>query len=474
MWNKLSILLVFCFIQSPTAWTQKVYINASGKGYENAEFRIYSLSDPITLQLIPVLKAKADDNGILTVSINCNEPEQLIIKTGIYCLSLFVEQDKTYQISLPPAEIKTTDDELNPFFQESSIIPKIINDTACLNNLISDFEDQFNSVYDTVSARIVYNKRTNEIPLLINNLNKSVLADTSVFFSDYVKYKISLLELMTFNPFEDKVKATLYVNNKVNLSNPAYTELIGQVFNGYLKTLMMGAMGTEIIDAINKGSFFQLKSVVKKDNKISNDQLLEYVLLLNLYEELYSGIFNKNDILQLIENQEYTTTYQSLQTIAAIVFEKGGRLMPGTVPPVFDLINQLGDTVSISDFKGKFILLSFARSDSYSCLLEFNTVKIWQNKYEKDLKLLIILTDRDFSKGFVKLKKAGYNWEFLDGSDNEHLLFAYDIKIYPSFILLDREGKIIMAPSLLPSEQLETMISERIQRDSFRSGLVKQ
>ena len=473
MRNKLYILPILSFILSTTAWTQKVHINAYGKGYENAEFRIYTLSDPITLQLTPLIKINADDKGKISVSFDCYKPEQLVIKTGVYNLTLFIEQDKTYEISLPPFDKKTNDEELNPFFQESKLIAEVINDSTCLNNLIGVFENKFNLVFDTISARIFYNRSTNEIPLLISNLENSVATDTSAFYSDYVKYKKSILDLMTFNPFEDKVKATIYVNDKVDLDNPAYTELIGQVFNDYLKSLLGGSLREEIVEAITNGSFQQLKNIVLKDNKISNEQLLEYVLLLNLYKEFYSGSLDKNILFQLINNEIYTSKYPSMQNIAGILLEKGKRLMPGSIAPPFALKNETGDTVSINDFKGKYLLLSFARSDCYSCLSEFNTIKMWQDKHDKDLKQITILTDRDYNKGFTKLKKTGYNWEFLNGSDNEQLLLSYEIKVFPSFFLLDRDGKIIMAPSILPSEQLEMMISERIQRDNYRSGLVK-
>jgi hypothetical protein len=473
MRNNLFLILLFCFFLLPDTGAQKIHINAFGEGYENAEIRFYAFSDPVTLQPVQILKIKADDKSHISVDIDCNGTKQLIIKTGIYSFILFVEGSKSYNLSMPRFEKKTDEEETDPFFQESKLIPEVINDTGCLNNLISDFEAQFNSVYDSVSARIFYNRKTNEIPLLIENLNKFPVTDSIRFYSDYVRYKKSMLELMTFKPMDDKIRATHYLNDNIDFSNPAYTELIQQLFNGYLKTLSGGNLRTGISMAIYNASFLQLKNAVMKDSKISNDQLLEYVILLNLYEEFYSNGFEKGVLIKLIDDMTATSSYPYIRTISAIVSEKVGRFLPGSEFPSFKLINTGGDTVSSDDFKGKYILLSFARSNSYTSLMEFSIIKMWQNKYEKDLKLLTILTDNDFEKGVTKLRKAGYIWELLNGSDIEPLLLFYEIKILPTFILLDREGRVIMAPCLLPSEELELMIFNKIQGERNGSGLVK-
>jgi hypothetical protein len=473
MRNNLFIILILWLFLSPDIWAQTVHISASGKGYENAEFRVYRLSDPITLQLIPVLDKYADSSGRVSFDIACTRTEQLIIKTGIYRLNLFAEENSIYELELPAFNKRTSDEDLNPFFQESEFIPEVINDSVCLNNLIGNFVALYNSVFDTVSARVYYNKKTNEIPLLTDILHKYPITDTISFYSDYVRFKKSILELMTFKPFDDKIKSTLFVNDKVAFNNPAYTELIGQVFDGYLKTISVGKIGTEISSAISNGSFQQLKDAVRKDNRIVNDQLLEYVMLLNLYNEFYSGSFRKETVIKTIDNLTVNSLYPNIKSIACIVLEKISRFIPGNLLPAFGLVNAAGDTVLLNDFKGKYILLSFARSDSYLSILEFSIIKMWQNKYESDLKLLTILADNDFITGVAKLRKSGYDWEFLDGSDNEQLLLFYEIRLFPSFIFLDREGKIIMAPCLLPSEELEMMILDKIQRDGFRSGFVK-
>jgi hypothetical protein len=95
---------------------------------------------------------------------------------------------------------------------------------------------------------------------------------------------------------------------------------------------------------------------------------------------------------------------------------------------------------------------------------------MWQKKYAKDVQVVTILTDKNFKAGFTALKNHGFSWIFLNGSERIDLDFVYDLKMYPSFILLDREGKIIADPCLYPSEDLEITINKLLLRDPTGSG----
>ena len=95
---------------------------------------------------------------------------------------------------------------------------------------------------------------------------------------------------------------------------------------------------------------------------------------------------------------------------------------------------------------------------------------MWQKKYIKDVQVVTILIDKNFKAGFTALKNHGYNWIFLDASKREDLDFVYDLKMYPSFILLDREGKIIADPCSYPSEDLELTLNKLLLKDQNSSG----
>lgn len=398
MKNSLFLILFLSALNFPSTFAQTARLSATGKGYDNAQFTVFKYSDPITLQLKPVLKFKADAGGNIATDIPITEAQYVMIKTGIYSFRLFIQPGKTYELTLPEYKAKTNNDLNNPFFQETEFL---------------------------------------------------------------IKQR------------EEKVDSAKCLNEEFDATNPDCTQLVYQVYNNYLKQLAAGELKAEIATAINKGSFADLRNVVIKDNKLAEGELLDYVLLLNLYNEFFSARFNRENIIKTIGDAKTSSSNKKIESISESVLEKVTRFLPGNVLPLRPLVNSEGDSVLMSDYKGKYILLNLARSDSYSTLQEFRIVKMWQNSYDDDLKIITILTDDDFGAGVAKLRKAGYNWEIVDGSDDDELLSFFDVRIFPAFYLFDREGRILMATSLLPSEQLEKLLYEKIQNDRIRSGLLK-
>lgn len=473
MWSKYLVILFSLLSLAKTTEAQHIRIKASGEGYENSEFRFYSISDPVTQQLTPLITSLADSSGLIITDIPFYGKGRVIIKTGVYNLSLFAESGKTYELSLPQFAGKTSEDETNPFFKETNLILNVIKDSLCLNNLIGGFENHYNEVYDSISRHLFYNTKLNEIPAFKNELSKYPVTDTIRFYSDYVKCRKSVLDMMTFVRVEEKIAASSFLNDYVDLTNPAYTDLVSQLFGDYFKTIVKEEIKNGISSAIQNGSILQLKEVLIRDGKIKNNKLLEFVIILNIYNGYYGGRYSEGQVIKLLDDVNSVSEFTDIRYISSFVIEKVKRLLPGSIPPSLNLVNQAGIPVSLQDFNGKYILLNFARSDSYPSLSEFSILRMWKNKYDKDLQIVTVLTDDDYLKAVTKLRKDGCNWEILNGSANERLTLLYEIRSFPTFILLSREGKIIAAPVMLPSERLESVISDLILKDNIRSGLVK-
>ena len=102
--------------------------------------------------------------------------------------------------------------------------------------------------------------------------------------------------------------------------------------------------------------------------------------------------------------------------------------------------------------------------------MELGIINMWRNRYINDVQIATVLTDKDFKSALTKFKNLGFNWILLDGSKRDNLEFNYDLKMYPSFLFLDREGKIIANPCPYPSENLELTINKILLADQSRSG----
>ena len=63
---------------------------------------------------------------------------------------------------------------------------------------------------------------------------------------------------------------------------------------------------------------------------------------------------------------------------------------------------------------------------------------------------------------FINLKKD-YVWTFLNVGDHPDVLKDYDVRTYPLFVLIDKEGKIYKYPAEQPSSGLEAEVQKILE-----------
>jgi hypothetical protein len=160
-----------------------------------------------------------------------------------------------------------------------------------------------------------------------------------------------------------------------------------------------------------------------------------------------------------------------IRETATILLEKLRSALPGNIPSDFSLENNDGVVAGLKNFRGKYLLISFARSDNEESLMEFGILNKFYKTYMKDLEVITILTDRDYQSALHKMEKNGFKWICLNGSSIDLLEYQYDIRMYPTFLILDRQSRIIADPAPVPSEKLETLISKIIEEEKRGSDL---
>jgi|TARA_Y100000994_G_scaffold177274_1_gene146348 peroxiredoxin len=128
-------------------------------------------------------------------------------------------------------------------------------------------------------------------------------------------------------------------------------------------------------------------------------------------------------------------------------------LANGQPAPIFSLPNLDGETISLSDYKGKIILVDFWASWCKPCRIENPKLVKLYNKYS-DLDFEIISISLD---GTPRQKNPEEDWKKAIETDNltqwEHLSELtgwqtyvremYNLNSIPYTVLIDREGKII-------------------------------
>jgi peroxiredoxin len=117
-----------------------------------------------------------------------------------------------------------------------------------------------------------------------------------------------------------------------------------------------------------------------------------------------------------------------------------------TVPslPLYEtvLVNEAGESINPSDFKGKYVLVSYFQTWCGSCIQELAGFDALQMKVGKDKLKVMVISDEEMKK-VLRFKEKYCNT--LDYYHSVQTLNDMNIRIFPTTYLLDKSGNVILS-----------------------------
>ncbi|WP_315379451.1 TlpA disulfide reductase family protein [Hoylesella loescheii] len=140
-------------------------------------------------------------------------------------------------------------------------------------------------------------------------------------------------------------------------------------------------------------------------------------------------------------------------------------LKPGTVAPDFELPSPDGKKVSLSQFKGKYVVLDFWASWCPDCRKDAPNIVAMYNRF-KDKGVAFVGVSFDIDAALWKAAIDKYGMKYAHVSElkkmrEANISKAYGVKWIPSMVLIDPEGKVVMGTVL--SKKLERKLEELLQ-----------
>jgi hypothetical protein len=444
--------------------SQDVKMSGSGNGFSGAEIRIFSLTDPVTRSLKPIKRVTCDDKGNFSFTVPVNKNATIYLKAGVFTWYIYAKAGKEYRLKLGEFIAKPASEEQNPFFEEVRMIPEVVNDTSDINNLIRKFDAEYDKAFNMVTDRVVYNIKRSDIPSIVEKLNALSKPGMPSFFSEFVRFRMIMINMVGSGEYAGRVEDSVMINREFVPDNQAYIDLIEQRFSGYFASVLNGPHKDNFVRAIGNSSLDEVRKVIEADGKVTNRELIEYILLLNLYPSWYERSIPPDNIMLIISSLAKDGSSEYIRELAVTVSERILSLSAGSAAPVLTLKDADGNEITVPGNGGRFILLSFTRSDNAQTMAEYSILNTWYRKYSSDLQVITILTDRDYRTAAARLKSAGFGWTMLNGSMQDMAEYLYNVRVYPTFTLIGADGKIISQSCTFPSENLERTVALKVIR----------
>ncbi|MCK5632912.1 TlpA family protein disulfide reductase, partial [bacterium] len=246
-----------------------------------------------------------------------------------------------------------------------------------------------------------------------------------------------------------------YLNQDVVYQHPAYMELFIQVFEKYFQYLGRENGGKIYNDVNNKKSYASLTKTLSESEILSNDTLQELVVLKCIYDEFYDDKFSRSGMLNILDSLIDQSTIEKHKELAKRIRYRVTKLMIGHQPPKFSLYDKDSASVSLTDFDGKYVYLGFCTTVSYACIQEFEKLIPLFKNHKDHFEIVMVCVDESLAqmKQFVEQKE--YPWLFLHYGNKPEIIKDYDIRAYPTYYFIDKEGKLVMSPAPNPDNKIE-------------------
>lgn len=418
------------------------------------EVDIFTTDNPILDS--PSLKARirCDDSGVLRTGIALEGGAMLYFSMGTHLARLYAVPGENYMLKLPPCRTMSRDERMSPYFTPALVSLQAVNQEGDINSMLLRFEPRYMECNEAIIRKRQMGISTG-VDSMISVLEKEFTTTGQPWFDDYMRYRHGLMAL---NAGECGLACISeeYLGHRVNESHPAYMELFSAMYRDFLTYYSHRPEGRGIARQINRDQDLDsLRRIVYGHPSVTSPAMADLVLLHELPRLFYSGDYHKEAILILLDSLEAAPAKASLGKYAGEIRASLASLLTGNEPPAFRLEDGEGGSWGPRDAQGKYCYLMFCTPEHYGCMMEYPFLQSFQSRHSEylDVVCIMVAENRDRVRSFME--QNAYTFRALYYGNNGSLLSDYRVRAYPVAYLIGPDGKLILSPSPLPSDQFE-------------------
>jgi thiol-disulfide isomerase/thioredoxin len=451
---KFFLAYIFC-LQVLVGISQQTEISGTAIGHPDEMVRIVVYADQFSKLDSTLVKAKTDIWGNFSFPVVIEKTTYAFLALGLKRGDFYLEPGNAYQFQILDDTIKGS------VFDQLPLQFNLLAEKDSLNQMIGQFNYKYNVFLYEKQREIMRAKDKSVIRQFVKEMKEEFSAGTKAnndYLKNYVNYTLASLEWISKSKSDSAILMDYFVNQEVLRENIAYTDLFRDFFKMFFKTQKLFEYH-ELVSSFHSEQISNIDSLLKRDDLLALDEELRELSLLTLLARNYHNPdVSKESILKLFRQIENLSKYVKNRTAAKNYRYKLTYLQYGSKAIPFNLSDPNGVPVGLSEFEGQFVLLDFISSDCAPCFYDLvRLLEIQQNLANK-LNIVVIVTDGNLKKAMALYNGNHQHITWLNLDDNILVLESYEVKTFPSYVLINPDATIAMAPAPPPNESLEAFI----------------
>ncbi len=434
---------------------KKSIIKGSSQEYAEQTLYLLKFSDLITMTEELIDSAIVDKNGLFEFSTEIDQATTVFINLGVYRGFITIEPEVNYEILLPKRKEKSMEDFLNPYFKRQEFYFTIKNTISNdLNSYLYKFDIMYNKALYNIFRTSYARYKKSKIDSIIAIVDSNFMDYKNTYFINYKEYSYATLRTTAYMRDKEDICNTYFKNKDILYDNPAYMNLFNETFYKCFTSNSSLIDWNVVRVAIAKESLSTIDNSMALKDIFAHEDFRHLVIIKGLYDLFYSDTVNKDNVLAILDSLQSTTSITNRKIINNF-WNKATKLMVEKEVPFFELPDKNGKLLNIKEMQGSFIYLNFYHPQSYVCKRQIELLKALFSYKIDLLKIVTIFVGEDIQEMEKFMEKYDCDWTFLFYDKNMQLLEDYKVVVYPTYYLINPEGKLISSPAKTPEEDFE-------------------
>lgn len=431
-----SIALLFCV----TAHVSLAQLSFTGTSqvFSGKSISVYEYTDFFTRNRVEQKSTTVQEDGSFKLKYERTVPGYVdIFLNGVYS-GLYISPGFEYRLTFDNAgKIKSIDS----------------NDST--NQTVKEFEERSEAFYAVNKGKKNYYQKLEAFI----KAEQDRLTKVNPFISEILKYRLGELRYIVLSNRND-LSGLNAMENEFLIGTPIQNN-IPDYFRFFKAYTYERAKSLQ-----NRRSPYDFSNHVRsltsemKNIKSDSIQQLGY---LSILRKAYRSDWSDSVALvnYLVDSIYHVTKNEKVKLIARNVKMDGNAFEPGSSIKDFTFVTHSGETMKLSSFHGKYVLIDFWFTSCAPCIKNFPNIKALAGQKAGKLEV-ISLTPFDSREkvGQFLTKRPDYTWIFSAIDKEDEILVYFNVLYFPTYFLIGPDGRLIKRIESTEMEgKLETIIN---------------